>query len=90
MARFVLLEEDARDWTALGTLDDLEAYEYYVAGTVGCLLQELICHPAGHLGTEDRRRTAGPSPISFGLGLQGHEHHPGSRGRSRARLVVPS
>jgi len=42
MARFVLLEETSGDWTALGTLGDLEAYEYYVAGTVGCLLNDLI------------------------------------------------
>lgn len=68
MARFVLLEEDSRDWTALGTLDDLEAYEYYVAGTVGCLLNDLI---RGHLGTEDPDERQARLAVSFGLGLQG-------------------
>lgn len=68
MARFVLLEEGACDWTALGTLEDLEAYEYYVAGTVGCLLQELI---AIHLMLPGGDRRQRKLAISFGLGLQG-------------------
>ena len=68
MARFVLLEESSRDWTALGTLGDLEAYEYYVAGTVGCLLNDLI---RAHLGLNDPDERQGRLAVSFGLGLQG-------------------
>ena len=68
MARFVLLEEEDRDWTALGTLEDLEAYEYYVAGTVGSLLHELISIHLGFQGAEERQKRLA---VSFGLGLQG-------------------
>ncbi len=68
MARFVLLEEEARDWTALGTLEDLDAYEFYVAGTVGCLLHELISIHLGRRGADQRQRQLA---VSFGLGLQG-------------------
>jgi len=68
MARFVLLEEEGQDWTALGTIDDLEAYEYYVAGTVGCLLHELISIQLGQGATDGRQRRLA---VSFGLGLQG-------------------
>jgi farnesyl-diphosphate farnesyltransferase len=68
MARFVLLEEESREWTVLGSLEDLEAYEYYVAGTVGCLLHELIAIHLGLEGAGERQRRLA---ISFGLGLQG-------------------
>lgn len=68
MARFVLLEEAGEGWTALSTLEDLEAYEYYVAGTVGCLLQELI---GSHLETPPADDRMKHLAVSFGLGLQG-------------------
>jgi farnesyl-diphosphate farnesyltransferase len=68
MARFVLLEDAGEGWTALDTLEDLEAYEYYVAGTVGCLLQELIGTHLGMPPADDRMKRLA---VSFGLGLQG-------------------
>jgi farnesyl-diphosphate farnesyltransferase len=69
MARFLALEEKtAGGWTALTTVGELEAYEYYVAGTVGCMLHELIAThlPGWHADTDVR-----PLAVSFGLGLQG-------------------
>ncbi len=69
MARFLALEEvTAGRWTALATVGELEAYEYYVAGTVGCMLHELIASylPDWKVGAEVR-----PLAVSFGLGLQG-------------------
>jgi farnesyl-diphosphate farnesyltransferase len=56
-------------WTSLATLDDLTAYEYYVAGTVGCLLDTLLHHhaPVPPETRERSRRLA----VAFGLGLQG-------------------
>ncbi len=69
MARFVRLEEGAVGWTALKTCKDLDAYEYYVAGTVGCLLEGLISLEIGQqeIASRPRRRLA----VSFGQGLQG-------------------
>lgn len=71
MARIVRLEEESPDgWTALSTCEDLTAYEYYVAGTVGCMLNELIHdHIAGDGGSAGERRRN--LAVSFGLGLQG-------------------
>lgn len=57
-------------WTSLETCEDLDAYEYYVAGTVGCLLDEIIHGqiPArAGVSRESRERLA----TAFGLGLQG-------------------
>jgi farnesyl-diphosphate farnesyltransferase len=69
MARFLELEErNEKGWTALATLADLEAYEYYVAGTVGCMLHELI---SDHLPDWRHATDARPLAVSFGLGLQG-------------------
>jgi farnesyl-diphosphate farnesyltransferase len=71
MARFVRLEEEgAEGWTALATCEDLDAYEYYVAGTVGCLLDELIGLETGPRasGSQGRRRRLA---VAFGQGLQG-------------------
>ncbi len=70
MARFVLLEEEDATWTALATTDDLIAYEYSVAGTVGCLLNDLFhlhIYGPSSLSLYRVRQLA----ISFGLGLQG-------------------
>jgi farnesyl-diphosphate farnesyltransferase len=71
MARVVSLESAQPDgWTALPTCDDLTAYEYYVAGTVGCMLNELIQdHITGDGGPRNKRQRN--LAISFGLGLQG-------------------
>jgi farnesyl-diphosphate farnesyltransferase len=69
MARFVRLEESAAGWTALETCKDLDAYEYYVAGTVGCLLEELISLEIGQHEAASRPRR--PLAVAFGLGLQG-------------------
>jgi len=69
MARFLRLEEaTAGRWTALATIGDLEAYEYYVAGTVGSMLHELI---AASLPEWTDALDARPLAVSFGLGLQG-------------------
>lgn len=74
MARFLDLAPagpiPGGDWTALSTLEELTAYEYYVAGTVGCLLDTLIHLRAGHVPLETRER-ARRLAICFGLGLQG-------------------
>lgn len=69
MARFVRLEEAAAGWTALETCRDLDDYEYYVAGTVGCLLEELISLEIGQHAAASRQRRQ--LAVSFGLGLQG-------------------
>lgn len=71
MARFVGLEPaSSNGWTALQTCEELADYEYYVAGTVGCMLNDLIhLHVAG--STEDVDGTTRQLAISFGLGLQG-------------------
>lgn len=71
MARFVNMEEEKKDgWIALSTCDDLSAYEYYVAGTVGCMLNELFHRHISGDGTpsSEQLRTLA---VSFGLGLQG-------------------
>ncbi len=70
MARFVQMEEGADGWVSLATYLDLEAYEYYVAGTVGCMLHELI---ALHLDSSDPYGVAARASraVPFGLGLQG-------------------
>jgi farnesyl-diphosphate farnesyltransferase len=71
MARVVRLEEEQPDgWTALPTCDDLAAYEYYVAGTVGCMLNELIHDQIAGDGTPSGKRRRSLA-VSFGLGLQG-------------------
>ncbi len=68
MARFLILEERSPGgWTALGTMGDLDAYEYYVAGTVGSMLHELI---ASAMPRWTRAGEARPLAVSFGLGLQ--------------------
>lgn len=70
MARFVRLEEGSPGWVALETYADLEAYEYYVAGTVGCMLHDLI---RLHLNLVDpvERDLRASQAVAFGLGLQG-------------------
>lgn len=69
MARFLALEEKTTGgWTALSTVAELEAYEYYVAGTVGCMLHELI---AARLPEWRTAVDVRPLAVSLGLGLQG-------------------
>lgn len=55
--------------TALATLEDLERYCYYVAGTVGHLLTELFRLHAASI-TPSRYRRLKDLATSFGLGLQ--------------------
>jgi farnesyl-diphosphate farnesyltransferase len=54
---------------ALGTVEELDRYCYYVAGTVGHLLTELFALHGGTAGTERHDRLRELS-ASFGLGLQ--------------------
>ena len=71
MARVLVLEVGQQTgWTALTTCDDLTAYEYYVAGTVGCMLNELIYDHVNGDGTPPNPRVS-ELAVSFGLGLQG-------------------
>jgi farnesyl-diphosphate farnesyltransferase len=55
--------------TVLTTLDDLERYCYFVAGTVGQLLTGLFCHAIEDLSSE-RQACMQANAESFGLGLQ--------------------
>ena len=71
MARVVSLEDgQPHGWTALATCDDLTTYEYYVAGTVGCMLNDLIHHHITGDGKHPSKRRCSLA-VSFGLGLQG-------------------
>jgi farnesyl-diphosphate farnesyltransferase len=54
---------------ALATVDELDRYCYYVAGTVGHLLTELF-HLHGGVAHRSRYRTLKRLATSFGLGLQ--------------------
>jgi farnesyl-diphosphate farnesyltransferase len=71
MARFAALQAQAAPGrlVALDTVEDLDRYCYYVAGTVGHLLTELfrIEHPRVTARHYDRMRGLA---TSFGLGLQ--------------------
>ncbi|MBD3163323.1 MAG: hypothetical protein GF346_12660, partial [Candidatus Eisenbacteria bacterium] len=68
MGLFVGLDRGT-GWTALSTREALSAYMYYVAGTVGGMLDELIGSRVGRpSGTEARAQAA--RAIRFGLGLQ--------------------
>ena len=51
------------------TLEDLDSYCYYVAGTVGVLLCELFIRHSGKIGGE-REKNLRALCVSFGLGLQ--------------------
>jgi farnesyl-diphosphate farnesyltransferase len=62
------LADDA-DVRVLTTLDDLERYCYFVAGTVGQLLTGLFCHAIPDLSDERKARMQANAE-SFGLGLQ--------------------
>jgi farnesyl-diphosphate farnesyltransferase len=74
MARFLELAPPGPvrggSWTTLSSLEELTAYEYYVAGTVGCLLDTLLHLRAGAVPIETRERSRRLA-VSFGLGLQG-------------------
>ncbi len=71
MAEFTRRAEDrpGAHLEALGTVEELDRYCYYVAGTVGHLLTELFALHGGTVGSErhDRLRVLS---TSFGLGLQ--------------------
>ena len=58
----------ADELDALGTVEDLDRYCYFVAGTVGHMLTELF-HTHTN-GSEETRRSLRNLSTSFGLGLQ--------------------
>lgn len=68
MARTVRREEEA-EGLRLSTVEELEEYCYYVAGTVGTMLTALfhLDRPSITAGIEEK---LGPDGIDFGLGLQ--------------------
>jgi farnesyl-diphosphate farnesyltransferase len=70
MAGFARLQAQVRPGriTALGSIDDLDRYCYYVAGTVGHLLSDLFA--VHHQLTPRRRERLSALATSFGLGLQ--------------------
>lgn len=70
MAEFAARERGVSSGqVALDTVEDLERYCYYVAGTVGHLLTDLFCVHAGGIPTARHDRLTALAP-SFGLGLQ--------------------
>ncbi len=69
MAEFVQRERVGHTLAALSTVDELERYCYYVAGTVGHLLTALF-KVHYRLGDEDRFVHLKSLATSFGLGLQ--------------------
>ncbi len=71
MAEFARRAEDGpgAHLEALGTVEELDRYCYYVAGTVGHLLTELFALHSGTDGGERHDRLRALS-TSFGLGLQ--------------------
>lgn len=71
MAEFVARRAASRgeDLEALATVEDLDRYCYFVAGTVGHLLTELF-HLHDGRRSEPRRRRLRALATSFGLGLQ--------------------
>lgn len=68
MAAFIEGSEPGR-LDALSSVDDLDRYCYYVAGTVGHLLTALFWLHHGR-GTDPRREQLEALATSFGLGLQ--------------------
>jgi len=60
---------DANGGLRMQSLDDLERYCYYVAGTVGRLLTDLFLQLTPNLDAE-RRGTVTRTAVSFGIGLQ--------------------
>ena len=68
MASFVAGEQRNRP-EALGSVEDLDRYCYYVAGTVGHLLTALFWLHHGR-GSETRRQRLEGLATNFGLGLQ--------------------
>ncbi len=69
MAEFVRRERKGLELEALSTVEELERYCYYVAGTVGHLLTALFNVHFG-LGEGDRSMKLQSLATSFGLGLQ--------------------
>ena len=71
MAEFAQRRSDSNQThiEALSTVEELDRYCYYVAGTVGHLLTELFCL---HAGCQDQERHGKLKSLatSFGLGLQ--------------------
>ncbi|MDM7915616.1 MAG: squalene/phytoene synthase family protein, partial [Candidatus Eisenbacteria bacterium] len=70
MARFVRLDAGTSAWTSLETCAELDAYEYYVAGTVGAMLDEIFlaarAEIAAATGPQHRHQA-----VLLGPGLQG-------------------
>ena len=70
MIDFTRRQARSREGQALiGTLEDLDRYCYYVAGTVGNLLCDLFTLQSPLIGAKRARALRGLS-VSFGLGLQ--------------------
>ncbi len=71
MAGFATADTEARptNLRSLSTIDDLERYCYFVAGTVGHLLTDLFGAVRPAVTTEHYERLT-PLATSFGLGLQ--------------------
>lgn len=71
MAEFALrkADSDQAHIEALSTVEELDRYCYYVAGTVGHLLTELFCIHAG-CEKQPRHTKLESLATSFGLGLQ--------------------
>jgi farnesyl-diphosphate farnesyltransferase len=69
MAEFAARDAGPGRLEALASVDDLDRYCYYVAGTVGHLLTELFWQHHGR-GSRRRYETLKALATSFGLGLQ--------------------
>lgn len=70
MIRFTEKQARLRDGELLiGTVEDLDAYCYYVAGTVGVMLCELFSLQSPLIGKR-RAKALKALSVSFGLGLQ--------------------
>ncbi len=69
MAQFAHRTDDAQNTNLINTLDELDDYCYYVAGTVGVLLCDLFLRHSGKIKAE-RAKSLRSLCISFGVGLQ--------------------
>ena len=69
MAEFAGKADASADHVAIGTVEELERYCYYVAGTVGHLLTELF-RQHKPIPTPDQYEKMASLATSFGLGLQ--------------------
>jgi farnesyl-diphosphate farnesyltransferase len=70
MGEFTLRQAKTRDGKPLiASLEDLDSYCYYVAGTVGLLLCDLFSHHSGLIHSV-KAKALKALAVSFGLGLQ--------------------